>query len=516
MSKAFDLKLPFHMVAEMVDTHAANHGDRPSITCKGRTLTYGDVRDRSARAARWMKAMGLKKGDRVAQLGKASHAFFDFYFGAARVGISFVSLNFRLSPAEIAYQIGDCAAALIIYDGEFEALLADVPTDAASRLQLDSDSYETDLLAHDPDFTVQADTNSELMMMYTSGTTGKAKGVAVTHYSVMATRSADGQMGDWSIYRQGSPFMVATPLFHIAGVGWAIIGFCNMQHIFLEPDFVPDKILASLVENRIERVLFVPVMLVFFLQILAKSDMTFPDLKLIAYGASPITLPVLQAAMARFGCDFLQIYGMTETNGTATYMPPEDHRDPNNPRLTGAGKAFPFSEISIRDDNGKPLLAGETGEVWIKTASLMIGYLNRPEATSDVIEDGWYKSGDGGFLDEDGYLFVRDRIKDMIISGGENIYPSEVESAVMATGLVADCAIFSVPDDTWGEVVVLAAVPRTDFDLDAMKAALDGKLASYKCPRKLMTMEALPRNQSGKILRTALREMATGRVDLGA
>lgn len=511
MSKDFDGVPAFDTVGAMVDSHANTYTEYPALTCKGRTLTYGDVGDRAKRASTYLKSLGLKEGDRVVHVGKASIAFFDLYFGAARAGISFVSLNFRLSAGEIAYQIKDCAATLIVFDSEFDALLAETPLESDGgphRVQLDDPSYETALMASAPEEAMIAKPDTELMMMYTSGTTGAAKGVAVTQYSYMVARSADGHMGDWSFYEPGKPMMVATPLFHIAGVGWALIGFYQAQHLFLEPDFIPDQILKSLIDNRIERVLFVPVMLVFFLQILAKSDMTFPDLEIIAYGASPITPAVLAASIKRFDCDFVQVYGMTETNGMATYMPPEDHRDPTNPRFTSAGKAYPFAEISVRDNEGNPLPTGETGEVWVKTPTRMTGYLNRPEATADVFAGDWYKSGDGGYMDSDGYLYIRDRIKDMIISGGENIYPSDVEAAIGATGLVVDCAVFGIPDDTWGELVVLAAVPKEPFDLETLRDRLKGTLADYKCPRKLLTMDMLPRNSSGKILRTALREQA--------
>jgi long-chain acyl-CoA synthetase len=273
-------------------------------------------------------------------------------------------------------------------------------------------------------------------------------------------------------------------------------------------------ILDAIPRYGITHTVFVPAVLQFLLATPGVETVDFSSLRLITYGASPISEEVLVGSMARFGCGFVQAYGLTETSGGVVLLHPEDH-DPGGPlahRLRAAGRPVPGVEVQVVGADGAPLPTGEIGEVWIRSPSTMVGYWNKPDATTDAItEDGWFRSGDAGRLDDDGYLYIEDRVKDMIISGGENVYPAEIESVLMGHPSVADAAVIGVPDERWGETVKAVVVPAADAgepaDLEQdILAWCRERLAGYKCPTSVDWAEMLPRNPSGKILKRELRE----------
>ena len=257
--------------------------------------------------------------------------------------------------------------------------------------------------------------------------------------------------------------------------------------------------------------MFVPAVLQFLLMTPGVEDTDFSSLRMITYGASPISEKVLVASMERFGCDFAQAYGLTETSGGVVLLHPEDH-DPGGPRahrLRAAGRPVPGVELRIVTADGSSAPTGEIGEVWIRSPSTMTGYWNKPDATTDAITpDGWFRTGDAGRLDDDGYLYIEDRVKDMVITGGENVYPAEVESVLMSHPSVADAAVIGVPDERWGETVkaIVVPAPGVTADADELIAWCRERLAGYKCPTSVDWAEMLPRNPSGKILKRELRE----------
>ena len=309
--------------------------------------------------------------------------------------------------------------------------------------------------------------------------------------------------------------MVAMPLFHIGGTGWALAGMSRGGHSVVLRDIDPVEILRLIEEHGITDSFFVPAVLMFLLATpqLAGTDVT--SLRTIVYGASPISEDVLVKSMAAFGCDFAQVYGLTETTGAITSLLPDDH-DPDGPRanlLRSAGRPFSHVELRIVDSaTGESLPHGAVGEVMSRSDQTMLGYWNKPDETAGVLtDDGWFRTGDAGWLSEDGYLFLHDRIKDMIVSGGENIYPAEVENALLAHPAVADAAVIGVPHDKWGETVKAVVVLATDAPGDAEALAADilsatrERLAHYKCPTSIDFVDALPRNPSGKVLKRELR-----------
>jgi long-chain acyl-CoA synthetase len=311
--------------------------------------------------------------------------------------------------------------------------------------------------------------------------------------------------------------LVAMPLFHIGGTGWALAGMSRGGHSVIIRDIDPVEVLRVIEEHRITETFVVPAVLMFLLATPEIATTDVSSLRTVFYGASPISEDVLVRSMEALGCDFAQVYGLTETTGAITSLLPEDH-DPDGPRahlLRSAGRPFDHVELKIVDAaTGEALPPGAVGEVWTRSDQNMLGYWNQPEETASLLSEGWLHTGDAGWLSEDGYLFLHDRIKDMIVSGGENIYPAEVENALLSHPGVADAAVIGVPDDRWGETVkaIVVAVPeegRSPDDREALAADIlastRGRLAHYKCPTSIDFIDALPRNPSGKVLKRELR-----------
>jgi acyl-CoA synthetase (AMP-forming)/AMP-acid ligase II len=304
---------------------------------------------------------------------------------------------------------------------------------------------------------------------------------------------------------------VVMPLFHVAGGFWGMLGLYNGVPNVLLRDVDPVRIVRDIEEHHITHTVMAPAVLQFIIQLPEARDADFSSLRLIIYGASPISEEVLKGALRTFGCDFLQAYGMTETSGGCVLLPPEDH-DPDGPnrhRLRAAGKPAPNTEVKVVDaETMAPVPAGTVGEILLRSAQNMKGYWRMPDETAaTILPDGFLRTGDAGYLDDDGYLYIHDRVKDMIISGGENVYPAEVENALMSHPAVADVAVIGVPSERWGEtpkaVVVLA--PGATLDADELLAFARERLAGFKCPTSVDFVDALPRNPSGKVLKKDLR-----------
>jgi len=305
--------------------------------------------------------------------------------------------------------------------------------------------------------------------------------------------------------------LVAMPLFHIGGGGWATAGqFVGSSSIILR-DMDPNAVIQLIEKHKITHGFLVPAVLQFMLMMPSVKEADFSSLQLMVYGASPISLEVLTNSVETFKCDFMQVYGLTETTGATTLLPSEDHdpKGPNAHRLRSCGVPAPGVEIRIIDNStGKELPAREVGEIWCKSPQVMKGYWNNPKATAESITpDGWFKTGDAGYRDEDGYIYIHDRVKDMIVSGGENVYPAEVESALMSHPAIADVAVIGVPHEKWGETVKAIVVKKADVAVTEAEIIefSKGLLARFKCPTSVDWIDALPRNPSGKILKKDLR-----------
>jgi fatty-acyl-CoA synthase len=333
----------------------------------------------------------------------------------------------------------------------------------------------------------------------------------LTHRNFLDLRE-EGKYGPtpaWNVWTEDDVALMAMPVFHIGGSGVGLFALHYGAISVVAREFDPAAVLDYFEKDRISKLFLVPAAMQFIVRHPRARQIDYSRLKYILYGASPIPADLLRECIEVFKCGFVQVYGMTETTGSITVLPPEDHTLDGAPRMRSAGKAIPGVEIAIMDAEGRVLPPGEVGEIVTRSEANMAGYWHLPAATASTISaDNWLRTGDAGYMDADGYVYVQDRIKDMIISGGENIYPAEVENAMFGHPAVAEVAVIGVPDETWGEAVKALVVLRPDAEVSAddIIAWTRLRIAAYKCPRSVEFIAALPRNATGKILRRQLRE----------
>jgi long-chain acyl-CoA synthetase len=423
-------------------------------------------------------------------------------------------VNFRLAPAEVAYIVQDSQTRVLVVGQELAPVVAAVAGELAGVKVLiiggDGDqSYETWRDAHPAeDPNAESSSADVAFQLYSSGTTGRPKGVELINQNfVVGTTQFEElmELGKDAISR------VAMPQFHIGGGGWALAGLTVGATNVLVRDIVPAQLVEQLERDKISHAFLVPAVLQFMLAVPGIGDRDFSALRYFLYGASPISEKVLAESIRTFGCKFLQAYGLTETTGMVVLLPAEDH-DPDGPnrhRLRAVGTPVPGTEVRIVAPGGEEdVEPGAVGEIWIRSPQVMKGYWNMPEATEEaIVGDGWFRSGDAGYMDPDGYIYIHDRVKDMIVSGGENIYPAEVENVLMAHPAVADVAVIGVPSEKWGEtpkamVVLAPGASVTEADLIQFCRR---QLATFKCPTSVDWVTELPRNPSGKVLKKDLR-----------
>jgi long-chain acyl-CoA synthetase len=492
-------------VADVVREHAAERGDRVALRHGDRALTYAELDERSSRLARALLAAGVGEGGRVAYLDRTAPEVVELLLAVAKIGAVLVPLNWRLAAPELAGVVGDARPGVLVAGEEYAGLAAELADDVVVA----GPRYEQWLAAHDPvDPGGRGESGDVVLQLYTSGTTGVPKGVLTTHRNLAAAAETSPH---WE-FDADSVSLTPLPMFHIGGIGWAFLGLWNGATTVLVRDFAAEAVLDQLERLRVTNAVFVPTMLRLLTAVPGAAGRDYSALRSIAYGASPITTPVLKAALATFRCSLYGIYGLTESTGGVVQLDPADH-DPDGPRahlLRSAGRPLPWVELRVVDPvSGAELGPGEVGEVWLRAPNVMRGYHGRPEETAAALTgDGWLRTGDGGYVDGEGYLFLTDRIKDMIVSGGENVYPVEVEEALAQHPDVAEVAVIGVPDERWGETVKALVVLRAGADPEPgeLVAFARERLAGYKLPRSLDYVDDLPRTPSGKVLKRELRE----------
>ncbi|MEZ5091374.1 long-chain-fatty-acid--CoA ligase [Nocardioides sp.] len=490
--------------------------DAAAMAYLDRSWTWSEWNQRVRRAAGALRDLGVGRGDVVAFLDKNHPACVEVSLAAGSLGAANAIINWRLAGAEVDYAVNDAGARVLFVGSELmptvEALrdrlpkvehVVEVTPDGA-----DGDAYEALLAAATPlSRPDEVEPDDVCLVMYSSGTTGHPKGVMLTHTN-MVEHTINAHDG-WD-FEPGDRSMVSMPLFHVGGSSYVLFGIHDgiPSVMTREPDAAS---LAGAIMAGANVTFLVPAVLAQVLQSGPEAIALFGRLKTYTYGAAPMPLPLLRAAMAAWPeTDFIQVYGLTEVAGVATHLMPEAHRDADHPeRLVSAGQPLPGVEVRIVDPASlQDLPVGEHGEIWLRTRQLMKGFLGKPEETAKVItDDGWFRTGDMGRVDDGGFVFVQDRLKDMIISGGENIYSPEVERVLAEHPSVMEVAIIGVPDDRWGETV--KAVVSLKPDTEATEAELidwcKQSLAAFKCPTSVDIIEALPRNPTGKILKRELR-----------
>jgi acyl-CoA synthetase (AMP-forming)/AMP-acid ligase II len=506
-------------LAEMVRDRAKNRGDAIAFEFEGRATTFAEFNIKTNRVANGLKALGVKPHERIAYLGKNSDLYFELLLGAIKANVVLAPVNWRLAGPEVAFIVEDCKAALLFAGPEFIALVrnirdklpslrAVITTEGGAPEWQDFTAWRDAQSADDPN--VEISPKDIAIQLYTSGTTGKPKGAMLSHanfFNLVQTGS-EADKPDWNKWTTDDVSLVAMPVFHIGGSGWGMMGFYHGAKGVIAREFDPTKVLDFFEQAAITKLFMVPAAMQFVVRQPRARSVDFSRLKYMLYGASPIPAALLKECIEVFKCGFVQMYGMTETTGTIVALPPEDHVE-GSVRMRSAGKALPGVELAILDADGKPLPTGEVGEIATRSGSNMAGYWNLPEATASTLrEEGWLRTGDAGTMDTDGYLYIHDRIKDMIISGGENIYPAEVESALCDHPDIAEAAVIGIPDDQWGEAVkaiVVMKPGKTASAADIINFTRE-RIAGYKTPRSVDFIDALPRNPSGKILRRHLRD----------
>lgn len=480
-------------------------------------LSWIELRDRVARFAGALRMLGVQPGDRVALLARNGNPYAEYLLGTFWAGGVINPVNTRWSAAEIAFSLADCETSILIVDPFFDALIPDIRERAPHLRRIVSTGVSSvDGIASRRDWLGAAKAVPDALcrgeqlaaIMYTGGTTGKPKGVMLSHSGI-----AFSQLGTLSLPggAPGSVFLHSAPLFHIGGLAGLFLAlFAGAACVFL-PSFDPLAVLEAVERHQVTDIFLVPTMLRMLVDHPRFGDFDTASVRLIRYGASTIDQALLARLVAAFPqTSFCQAYGMTELSPTCCLLAPADHGPEAfvNGRARSAGRATTICEVRILASDGSEAPRGESGEVAVRGPNVMLGYWGRPDETAAALCDGWMHTGDVGRMDAEGYVTIVDRLKDMIVTGGENVYSAEVESVLSTHPGIAELAIIGLPDARWGERVHAVVVPRpgADIDLAGVQNHCRSRLAGYKLPRSLSLVDELPLSGVGKILKTELRE----------
>ena len=484
-----------------------------------RRRSWREIGERVARLGAGLRSLGAKSGDRVAVLCQNSDRYLEIYLATAWAGAVVVPLNIRWSPLENEDAMRDCRAHILFVDKTFAAIgTALARTLPGLKLiyaddgdtPAEMESYEALVLRSEPVPDAMREANDLAGIFYTGGTTGRSKGVMLSHGNLMA--SAMNALGE-GFFRGGAPiYLHAAPMFHLAnGAAMYALLLSGGSNVII-PSFTPEGVMAAIQNERVTEVLLVPTMIQMFVDHPALGSYDVSSLREVLYGASPISEAVLGRAMKALPTtQFLQAYGMTELSPIATVLHWKEHIGDGRAkgRHRGAGRSSLGCEVRIVDADDKPVPRGTVGEIVARGDNVMMGYWERPEETAKAVIDGWMHTGDGGYMDDDGFIYVVDRVKDMIISGGENVYSVEVENALTQHPAVAQCAVIGIPNEKWGEQVHAVVVTRSGAKVTATELIDFSKtlIAGYKCPRSVDISEnPLPLSGAGKVLKRELRK----------
>ncbi|MFO8085745.1 MAG: long-chain fatty acid--CoA ligase [Desulfobacterales bacterium] len=471
-------------------------------------LTWEQLNERSNKLASAMAGLGVKAGDRVALLALNEVEFFDLYFGLGKIGAILVPINHRLAGPEIEYILDDCQAKVLVFGAELMPVIDSIRERiSCEHIVALSDEYPEYAISYnaltfeasgeEPEITAGGD--DTLTILYTSGTTGRPKGAELSHDGYFGTSiTLRATFGDI-----GQVLLMPLPLFHIGGLAPVPMCVHFGMKMVIQRAFDPKNFLELMDREKITWFGSVPQILMFLRQVPDFEKYNWDTVKMALVYAAPVPVPLIREYAAA-GIEVRQLYGMTECTGPATVIDSENAIE----KAGSCGLPFFHNEIRVVDMDGKDVAPGELGEVLIGGTNLMKGYWNKPEATAETIRDGWLYSGDMAKLDEDGFLYIMDRKKDMIISGGENIYPAEIEDLLMGHPKIADVGVIGFPSEKWGESIKAIVVPRQGepVEEDEIITWCQGKIAKFKIPKKIVVTEEIPRTPTGKILKRVLRD----------
>jgi acyl-CoA synthetase (AMP-forming)/AMP-acid ligase II len=500
-------------LADLPRLWAQRRPDATAMIFGERGATYGMLDRHASQVANALVAGGIRRNDRIGYLGKNSDAYFELLFGANKIAVALVPLNWRLAIPELAMILADAGITTLFLGRGFAAVpealgMPDIrcisiddpgapyPGFAAWR---DAHSPEDPELAPDPGDTA--------VQLYTSGTTGLPKGVELTNRNLLiflraAEQGGYGDMGPEDV------MLMCMPAFHAAGTHCGLLALSHGASVVILEEFNPAELARLIPLHGVTDIVLVPAAILMLVQHPASDPSAFISLRKLIYGASPIAEALIEQARAVFtNAGFWHLYGLTEAAAGGTILPPEAH-DPARGKLRSCGKPYPGLELRIVDASGRDVPVGEVGEIVLRSEMVMKGYWNNPEATrATFLADGWLRTGDAAYMDDEGYVYVYDRVKDMIVSGGENIYPAEVENALFGHPAIADVAVIGIPDARWGEAATAIVVvrPGETPSADEIMAYARQRIAGYKVPKTIHFVDALPRNATGKVLRRVLR-----------
>jgi acyl-CoA synthetase (AMP-forming)/AMP-acid ligase II len=509
------------MLHTLIDEQAEVTPHVVALRIDQRALTYAELASGARRIACGLRSLGLQPGDRIAYLGKNDPRIYELLMAASIGGFVIVPLNWRLAAAELNVILAQSRSRMLIVGREFLEIVRAQAQSIPKLIFAVDDDVDHGVVrlpslttwidgCVDSGIRAASDENAPVVQLYTSGTTGLPKGVMLSHRNFLSLREpALGELDPWE-HPDGEVALISMPMFHVAGIAATLSILCTRSGgtVILQREFNVPKVNELLAANAVNRLCLVPAMIRAILDGCSAEACRSPALRYILYGASPMTNALLDESLARFDAQLVQVYGLTETSGYVTSLSPIDHRSPDPSIVNSIGRPVPGATIRIVSPSGATLPDGQTGELWIRSPANMVGYFDNPEETAKALTaDGWLRTGDAGFIGPSGHIVLQDRIKNMIISGGENIYPAEIENAIASCPGVGDVAVIGVPDDRWGEVPK-AIVVRRDAALEE-SVILDwtrARIARFKVPKSVVFVAALPRNPTGKVLHRVLRE----------
>lgn len=498
---------------------ARMHPDRVGVQCDGRSLTWGEMFRRVPLIAGALRSAGVKDGDRVAVLAMNNDRYVELLYAVPWAGGVMVPLNIRWALAENIYAIRDVGATVLIVDSNFAGMATELRVQAGIRQVIYMDngeppagctSLETAIVGSGPLPEAGRQGDDLYAIFYTGGTTGHPKGVMLSHKNALALA--------WSWLAAHPPgeevvvHMHVAGLFHLAGAAYVWYTTAAAGTNVMLPKFEPEPVMRAISEYKVNSVVLIPTMVNMMLAHSAFSSYDLSSVRTCIYGGSPIPHTLLLAALEKLPTwRFIQAYGMTETAGMATVLPSCYHvlEGDDTRKISSAGRASAVCEVRIVGHAGEELPLGEVGEIAIRGDNVMLGYWNDPEATAAVLRANWMHSGDAARMDEDGFIYIVDRLKDMIVSGGENVYSAEVENAIHKHPAVLECAVIGIPHDKWGETVhaVVVTRPNQEVSAEELVAHCRTLIAGYKCPRSMdISSNPLPKTAAGKISKNPLRE----------
>ncbi|MGV0908667.1 long-chain-fatty-acid--CoA ligase [Martelella sp. FOR1707] len=501
-------------VADIVRHFGKVKPKAPAVSFGETTHSYTKLDHETSRLAQALLAKGFRAGDRIAYLGKNTDFFTQLYFACAKSQVTLVPLNWRLTAFELQQILADSGAKLLFHTPEYAATSRELQglIDGLDLVALSADDDPgtiTEWVGDSPDTDprLAVDGSAIVIQIYTSGTTGRPKGVQLSNDNIVASlKSGDaGAYGPWS---DNETALMCLPFFHVGGAQSGLHILHHGGHMVIVADAHPDTIFDAFEKWPLNRMGVVPSVLQFCLEHERCAKMDFSRLRTITYGGSPISESVFRRAKAVFGCDLIQLFAMTETASVGTVLSTEDFETGSTERQRSVGRAAPLMDVKIVREDGTDAGPREIGEIVVRGAPVFAGYWGMEEETRHAKRGGWFHTGDAGYADEEGFLYVHDRIKDMVVTGGENVFPAEVENVLADCPGVSDVAVIGVPDERWGEAVKAIVVKAPDSQLSQadLLAFARKRLAGYKIPKSIDFADALPRNAAGKILKRVLRE----------